>query len=264
MREGILRAGGVQGIKLLLTKDGERADLRGAFVVEASPGPGAAGAIALTYLVESLNPLKLGEVRSPYFPHISLVDEGVAMPPRMELYLYEGAGSKLVIILRNFPVDSSEGSYLIARELYRFLRERGATSYCLLSSSRITGEAGVYVVSSNPEDARIFLNSGARLSPSLEMLPADKLSSYMLMLYSREGGSACVLISEVLSYFPDPMAAKRLLEVLSKALGFEVNLDKLDKEIEKQKRVLEELQRGYGQLFPPREQKPTKEPFYIG
>lgn len=254
----------VQGVKLILTEDGGRADLSGAYVVEASPGPGAAGAIALNYLIESLDMKKLGEVRSPYFPHISLVDEGVATPPKIELYLYESRGVKLVIISRSFPVDSSEGSYLVARELYRFLWERGAANYCLLSSSRVTGESAVYVASAKPEDARVFLNSGARPSPNIEMLPIDKLSSYMLMLYSRSSGSACLLISEVLSYFPDPMAAKRLLEVLSKALGLKVSLDRLDREIEKQKRMLEELQRGYGQLLPQREEKPTREPFYIG
>lgn len=263
MKGDDLKASRLQDVKIVLTREGETADLKGAYVLEASPGPGAAGSIAINYLVESLKPLKLGEVRSPHFPHISMVTEGLAKPPRIELYLYENQGLKLVLISRNFPVDSVEGSYLIARELYSFLKQRGAASYCLLSSSRITGESAVYVASPNPENARIFLNSGARVSPNLEMLPIDKLSSYLLTLYSREG-KGCLLISEVLSYFPDPMAAKRLLQVVSKALGFEVNLERLEKEIEKQKSILEELQKGYGQLFQPREKKPTREPFYIG
>ncbi len=263
MRDNGLKAGRLQDVEIVLTRDGENVDLKGAYVLEASPGPGAAGSIALNYLVETLKPLKLGEVRSPHFPHISLVSGGLAKPPRIELYFYENSGLKLILISRNFPVDTVEGSYLIARRLYSFLKERGAVNYCLLSSSRITGESAVYVASTSPENARIFLNSGARISPNLEMLPIDKLSSYMLMLYSREG-KACLLISEVLSYFPDPMAAKRLLQVLSKALGFEISLERLEKEIEKQKSILEEIQKGYGQLFQPKEKKPTREPFYIG
>lgn len=263
MRNGVLKAGRLRDVEIVLTKDEENVDIEGAYVIEASPGPGAAGSIAVNYLVETLKPLKLGEVRSPHFPHISLVSEGLAKLPKIELYFYENSGLKLILISRNFPIDTVEGSYLIARKLYSFLKERGAVNYCLLSSSRITGESVVYVASANPENARIFLNSGARISPNLEMLPIDKLSSYMLMLYSREG-EAYLLISEVLSYLPDPMAAKRLLQVISKALGFEISLERLEKEIEKQKTILEELQRGYGQLFQPEEEKPTREPLYIG
>ena len=253
-----------EDVRLILTEEGERADLKGAYVVEASPSPGAAGAIALNYLIENLNPVKLGEVRSAHFPHISMVDEGLASPPKIELYLHQDKDVKLVIISRNFPVDSNEGSYIVARRLHGFLTERGALNYCILSSSRITGEPAVYVASPRPEDARIFLNSGARLSPSLEMLPLDKLASFMFLLYSRDGGAACLLISETVSYFPDPVAAKRLLQVISKALGIEVNLDKLDQEIAKHRRLLEDLQKGYGKLIPTREEKPSREPFYIG
>ncbi len=253
-----------EDVRIILTDEGRRADLRGAYVVEASPSPGAAGAIALNYLIENLKPLKLGEIRSAHFPHISIVDDGLASPPKIDLYFYRDKDVKLVIVSRNFPVDSSEGSYVVAKKVHEFLVSRGAVNYCLLSSSRITGEPAVYVASHDPEDARIFLNSGARLSPNIEMLPLDKLASFMFLLYSRNGGAACLLISETVSYFPDPVAAKRLLQVISKALKIEVSLEKLDQEIEKHKMLLEDLQRGYGKLIPTREEKPSREPFYIG
>lgn len=252
-------------VKIVLTEEGEEADLRGAHVIESSPSPGAAGFIAINYLVESLKPVKLGEVKSPHFPQISLVNEqGIASPPRMEMYLHEDGGTKLLLILRNFPIESSEGSYVVARELYRFLKERGVASYYLLSGSRILGEPAVYVASTSMDRVKPLLDSGAKPTPNLDNLPVDRLSSYMLMFFSREGGAAYLLIAEVVSYFPDPLAAKKLLQVLSRALKFSVDMEKLDIEIEKQKRMLEEFQRGLGHLLPGKEEHPTKEPFYIG
>ena len=41
-------------------------------------------------------------------------------------------------------------------------------------------------------------------------------------------------------------------------------MNRLDKEIEKQKKMLEEFQRGLGHLLPGKEERPTKEPYYIG
>lgn len=252
------------GVEIVLTEAGENADLRGAHVIEASPSLGAAGLIAINYLVETLNPIKIAKVKSLHFPHVSIVDEGLASHPSINLYLHRDGDLKLVFISRNFPIESEEGGYLIASELHRFLVERGAVNYYLLSSSRITGERAVFVASLNPDDARCFLNSGARMLSNLDNIPADKLSSYLLMLYMKDPGHACILISEVVTYFPDPISAKMLITVLAKGLGFRVNLEQLDEEIEKHRKILEEVQKGYEQMLQRQREKPTREPFYIG
>ena len=252
------------GVKIVLTEAGERADLRGAHVIEASPSLGAAGLIAINYLVETLKPVKIAEVKSLHFPHVSIVDEGLASHPSINLYLHRDGDLKLVFISRNFPIESEEGGYLIASKLHRFLVERGAVNYYLLSSSRITGERAVFVASSNPDDVRRFLDSGARILSNLDNIPADKLSSYLLMLYMRDTGHACILVSEVVTYFPDPISARMLITVLAKGLGFKVDLERLDEEIEKHRRILEEVQKGYERMLQKQRERPSREPFYIG
>jgi len=247
-------------VKIVLTEAGERADLRGAHVIEASPSLGAAGLIAINYLVETLKPVKIAEVKSLHFPHVSIVDEGLASHPSINLYLHRDGDLKLVFISRNFPIESEEGGYLIARKLYRFLVERGAVNYYLLSSSRITGERAVFVASSNPDDMRGFLDSGARMLSNLDNIPADKLSSYLLMLYMRDTGH----VSEVVTYFPDPISARMLITVLAKGLGFKVDLERLDEEIEKHRKILEEVQKGYERMLQRQMERPSREPFYIG
>jgi len=253
----------IDDVKIILTEDGKNADLRGAHVIDATPSAGAAPTIAVNYLIENLKPVKIAEVKSPHFPHVSVVNEGVASQPRIELYMYEDSKIKLLFILRNFVIESAEGSYAIADKLYRFLMERGALNYYLLTGLKITGERGVYVASSDPSDVRTFLESGARLLRELESIPADKLSSYLLFFYSRKTGKAWLLVTEVVPYFPDPAAAKELLQVLSRALGFGIDLDKLEEEIAKQKEILEEFQKDYERMLQERVKR-DREPLYIG
>lgn len=250
-------------VKIILTEAGRSADLSGAHVIDASPSAGAAPTIAVNYLVESLKPVKIAEVRSLHFPHVSLVSEGVAAQPKIELYMHEDSKVKLLLIMRNFMIDSNEGGYLIADKLHQFLIEKGALNYYLLAGLRITGERGVYVASADPNDAKVFIESGARVIKNLENLPADRLSSYLLFFYIKRTKKAWLLVTEVVPYFPDPVAARDLLQVLSKALGFTVNLEKLEQEIEKQKAILEEFQKDYEKMLHEK-RKRGKEPFYIG
>ncbi|MDW8021663.1 MAG: PAC2 family protein [Nitrososphaerota archaeon] len=252
-----------QEVRIILTKQGGNIDLRGASVIDASPSAGAAPLIAINYIVENLKPIKIAEVKSLYFPHVSLVNGGVAASPKIELYMYEDAGVKLLFIVRNFVIDSLEGGYAIADKLYRFLAERGACNYYLLTGLRMTGERATYVASVDPEDTRRFIESGARLIQDLENVPADKLSSYLLFLYLTRSGKAWILVAETVSYFPDPIAARELIQVLSKGLGFRIDLEKLDEEIEKQRILLEEFQKDYERMLQ-EGGKRDKEPFYIG
>lgn len=254
----------LEDIKIILTKEGEEADLSGSSLIESSPSPGAAGFIALTHLIEFLRPVKICEVRSPHFPQVSLVnDEGLASQPKIEIYFFD-KDIKLLIMLRNFPIESSEGSYLVARKLYEFFKERGVRAYYLLSSSRILGESNVYVASTSIDNAKKLIEAGAKLSPNLDTLPVDRFGAYMLSFFARNGDLAFLLISEVYSYLPDPASAKRLLEVLSKALKLKIDMEKLDVEIQKQRKLIEEFQRGFGEILPEKEEQPSREPYYIG
>ncbi|MEM4189299.1 MAG: PAC2 family protein, partial [Candidatus Caldarchaeum sp.] len=98
-------------------------DLEGAVFIEGSPTAGAAGILAANYLKDVLNGVLVGEVVSPHFPQISIIDEeGIASRPKLELYLVNAKGVKLLVAGRAFPVEGTEGSYEVASKLYEFFR----------------------------------------------------------------------------------------------------------------------------------------------
>ncbi|GBC68814.1 hypothetical protein HRbin01_00499 [archaeon HR01] len=244
----------------------DNADIRGAVFVEASPTPGAAGIIALNYLVETLNGSPVLEIISPHFPQVSIIDEkGIASRPKVEVYLVQAGGRRLLFMSRTFPVESNEGSHEIARTLFRYLSSRNVGEYVVLASGRVTGDRSVLYSSNSSEGSKTLMAAGAKPSPSLDSLPVDRLTGFLMNFFARAGGKVSLLISDTSSYMPDHIAARRLLEVFSKTYGIEVDFGKLDAEIEKQRQLMREAeQMGLGTGGEARNERYQREPFYIG
>ncbi len=245
-------------------------DLEGAVFIEGSPTAGAAGILAVNYLREILDGVLVGEVVSPYFPQISIIDEeGIASRPKLELYLVKVKGLKLLLAGRVFPVEGNEGSYEVASKLYEFLNMHKISEYIVLASGRLSGDGGVYVSTTNLNHSKKLLEAGAKQAPSIENLPVDRTSGFLMLFFARDKRKVSMLFSDTVSYMPDHLAAKKILEVVSRYLNFEIDFTKLDREIERQNRMMQELEQlGYmGKQLTGEEggeEKRSREPFYIG
>jgi len=244
-------------------------DLSGALIYEAAPTSGAVGLIAISFLIDTLKAKKIGGIYSPFLPHVSLVDDhGVASTPAGELYLYENKGqqNKILFLVRNFPVEEKEGGYIMAKVIYDFCDGHGVSKYGFLGGVKITEKDDVHAASNQPNLLDNLLKLGATPIKDLEELPLDRLSGFLLKMFSQHGKEAFILLSESSSYLPDPLAAKQLLRVVAKIIGIELDLSRMDEEIDKYKRMREELERTFiSRLMPPKKrEKPRKEPSYIG
>jgi len=241
-------------------------DITGALFIEASPTPGAAGVIACSYLVEVLGGVRVLEILSPHFPQVSIINErGIASRPRVELHLVKAGGVKLLIMTRTFPVESNEGSHEIARTLYDYLSTKNVSEYLVLASGRVTGDRSVLVTSTDQANLGLLIAAGAKTSPSLDTLPVDRLTGFLMAFFARDRKRISLLISDTSSYLPDHLAARKLLEVLTKAVNIELDFTRLDSEIERQRRLLQEAEQlGFGAGRDVRDDRSPREPFYIG
>ena len=240
-------------------------DLSNAILIEASPTPGAVGLIAGNFLLENLKSKKLVEITSPYFPQISMIDDnGIASMPKIEMHLIKINNVKIVLMMRNFPVDSNEGSHILAKKIYDYVSSKKISSYFVLASGRIAGERTTYISSTKIDYVKGILSAGAKLSPSLDSLPVDRLTGFLMMLFARENKGVYLLFADTPSYLPDPIAAKKLLEILTKSLQIELDLSKLEEEIERQRKAMEEIEQGLAGLETEQRRPTSREPFYIG
>jgi proteasome assembly chaperone (PAC2) family protein len=99
----------------------------------------------------------------------------------------------------------------------------------------------VYVAATTQNLLDHALNSGAKLGKSGS--PIVGTAGLILGLAGFKKIEALCLLGETRGYMPDPLAAKSVLEVLSLAFNFEIDLEGLNEEITKAETMVARLQK---------------------
>ncbi|MCS7143234.1 MAG: PAC2 family protein [Aigarchaeota archaeon] len=227
-------------------------------VIEVAPSVGVIGLLLANILVESLESEKVAEVYSPYFPQVSVVNnEGVSSLPKIEIYaLHPKKGKDIVLISRNFPIEGTTEGAEVSSLIFNYLHGLGQGELVTITSGRVTGTGDVFAASNSIEQSRQLVKFGAKIAPSIDNLPLDKLSSSLMLNYMISSRPVYLIISDTTSYVPDLMLVKKTLSVLTNFLKIEVDTTKLDQEIKHQQELLEEFTKsmsepGRGTGLPP-------------
>jgi len=233
-------------------------------VIDAGGGPGVVALIVSSILQESLDTVKTAEILSPHFPQVTLINgEGVASPPKVEVFLARPKTSQktaLIIITRNFIVEATEVGEEVSELLMKYLSRLRVNSSVIITSGRVTASGDLYVSSTDLDRVRRLLKLGAKVAANTDTLPVDRLTSSLMLRLHLRSIPMDILISDTLGLAPDLASAKRVLTVLSEYFGIQIDTSRLDEEIEKQRRFLEEASK----LFEGLEREGGEKPSYIG
>ncbi len=211
-------------------------------IVEGLPGLGSVGKIVALYLIRQLEAKKIATLYSPHFPYYALIDKyGVARLPKNDLYLSKQNNLELVIITGDCQPQTAYGQYEVANKI---------VSYAKKYSAKLIITVGGYSSSERTEPKIVGAASGTELVDKLTSLnvlvnktgiPIVGVAGLILALAKSRGVDAMCLLGETIGYVPDPRTAKSVLAVLSKLLKISINMDKIDKEIERMKRIEEKI-----------------------
>jgi len=211
-------------------------------IVEGLPGLGSVGKIAALHLIRQLGAKKIATLYSPHFPYYALIDQrGVARLPKNDFYLSKNTDLELVIITGDCQPQTTYGQYEVANQI---------VSYAKKYAAKLIITVGGYSSSERTEPKIVSAASKTELVDRLTSLdvlvdktgiPIVGVAGLILALARPKGVDAICLLGETIGYVPDPQAAKSVLEALSKLLKITVNMDKIDKEIERMKRIEEKI-----------------------
>ncbi|RMF88899.1 MAG: proteasome assembly chaperone family protein [Methanobacteriota archaeon] len=252
----------------------ERPELKDPVLIEGLPGIGQVGKIAAEYLIERLKARRFALLHSYDFPPQVLVKmDGVVESMRNEFYYHRGGSRDLILVTGNTQAATNEGQYRLSEKILDLAEELGCSMIYTL---------GGFGVGRNVEKPRVYgavndeglIHSLEPLGVVLERSGVGHIigaSGLLLGLGSLRGMAGICLMGETSGFYVDPGSAKAVLEVLTKHLGMDVDLEGLEKrarDIEKmtaeaaemEKRILEEM----GALTQP-EPMPDKDQMrYIG
>ncbi len=243
-------------MKETFIKETAEIESRNAVLIEGFPGMGIVGRITTRYLIKQLGAKRFAELYSPHFPYYVLVNKkGNVRLLRAEFYFWQNTTGEndLILLTGDSQAQTIEGQYEVAKNILDFAQKLGVKTAITIGGYRQEAEEKpeVIAVSTSPELLKKALSAKAVASPPGN--PIVGTAGLLLGLAKFTEMNALCLLGETRGYLPDPRAAKSILEVLQRILGFKIDLTGLEKEIAKSQEIvarmkeIEEKRESYAQ-----------------
>jgi uncharacterized protein (TIGR00162 family) len=231
-------------MKKTIIKELKKIELTNPILIEGFPGLGMVGSIATQYLVRQLKAQKLATLYSPHFPYHVIVDKkGSARLLRGEFYFLknETGENDFIFLTGDSQAQTIEGQFEVANSILNFAEKKKMKTIITIGGYRNEVENSPKVVAVSTNSALFKKALKAKAVTSDAGTPIVGTAGLLLGLAKFRKIDAICLLGETRGYLPDPKTAKSVIEVLQGILGITVNLEGLDKEIERSKEILDRM-----------------------
>jgi uncharacterized protein (TIGR00162 family) len=218
--------------------------LESPILIEGLPGLGMVGRIAIKYIIKQLNAQQLGLLYSPHFPYYVVVNKkGSVRLLRGEFHFWKNpGGSDLILFTGDSQAQTVEGQYEIAEAILDYAKKQNVSSIITLGGYRKEAGESPKVVATASDESILSKAVEADALPSPPGNPIVGTAGLLVGMARFRKLPALCLLGETRGYLPDPKAAKSLLLVLQKMLRISLDLNDIEKEIEKSNGILERMQ----------------------
>jgi hypothetical protein len=205
-------------------------------LIQGLPGLGFVGKIAADFLIDNLKPVKLAELYSSY---IALPDgdlgvrvelDGTFELPKYEFYAYERESQSLVILTGEIqPV--SWGQYAIAARVLDYADKLGCDTVVALGGHIMQGRRSdvVYAIGGTKQIIEELQKQRVQLAQAGAVKGAFGV---LLGLAQRRNIRCFGLLGATPGTYPDLVAARNVLRVLSNMYRLPTALEEIDKKIQ--------------------------------
>ena len=224
----------------------EGVEPKSAVLIEGLPGLGMVGKIATEYLVKQLGARRIAELYSPHFAYYVMVNKQGSVRLLRSVFHYwknEKGKKDLLMLTGDSQAQTIEGQYEVADAILDFAHKKNVKLVVTIGGFRreVKDEPQILVCATSPGLLDRALEAGAKDSPSGH--PIVGTAGLLTGLAKFRKMDAICLLVETPGYLSDPGAAKSVLKVLKKMLGFNLDLSGLDKEILKSEHIEERMKR---------------------
>ncbi len=215
------------------------------------PGIGNVGSLVGQHLKSELKAKKFATLYSPHFPHqvIMLPSGKIRIVNNRFYHVPMSKGKKLkndiIILVGDFQAMTSEGQYEINDKIVRFFKKLGGKTIYTIggynTSKNYIQNPKVFGVATNQKVINKLKTKGIIFGQAAGMIFGS--AGLIVAFAKKHGMDAACIMGETGFLDIDANSAKAVLEVLTKLLDIEVNLDDIDnirKETNKMLKTLEE------------------------
>ena len=200
-------------------------------LIEGLPGVGNVGKIAADFLAEKLEAKHFATVLSKHFPPQVLINnEGVGIMASNELFYVKDVGEShldVIFLLGDFQAATAEGQFLVCNEMMNeiFLRYDVSTVFTLggYGTGKMVDDAAVLGAATDTETRDKLAPYGVTFRPGDPAGGIVGASAVLLGLAQFHGIEGACIMGETSGYLVDYKSASKVLDVLEKLLGTEVD-----------------------------------------
>ena len=224
----------------------EKVEPKNPVLIEGLPGQGMVGKIAVEYLAKQLESRKIAELYSPHFAYYVLVNKaGAVRLLRSEFHYWrnERGGNDLILLTGDTQPQTIEGQYEVADAILGFAEQNNVKMILTIGGYRTEAKAEPQVFMSATSQELLSKASEIGVKSSPPGSPIVGTAGLLIGLAKLRNLEAACLLAETPGYLPDPKAAKSVVKVISRMLGFDVDLSGLDNEITKSEQIEERMRR---------------------
>lgn len=200
-------------------------------LIEGLPGVGNVGKIAADFLAEKLEAKHFATVLSKHFPPQALINnEGIGIMASNELFYVKDVGEShldVIFLLGDFQAATAEGQFLVCNEMMNeiFLRYDVSTVFTLggYGTGKMVDDAAVLGAATDTETRDKLAPYGVTFRPGEPAGGIVGASAVLLGLAQFHGIEGACIMGETSGYLVDYKSASKVLDVLEKLLGTEVD-----------------------------------------
>ena len=221
-----------------------RPNARNAVLVCGLPGSGYVGKLAADHLVSVFKLKKVAEYTSEDFPpQVNVKEDGTVEPLKGELFFAStGKEQGLFVFTADAQPTTSDGEYELSDAVVSLAKKFGVKKVYTLAAY-ITGSFStspkVYGAATSKEMLDSISEKGATLMKDGGI---SGMNGLMIGIAALRGLQGACLLGETSGYVVDAGASKSVLEVLSKALGVQIDTSELKQKAEETQKVISQLQ----------------------
>lgn len=203
--------------------------LRDPILVSGLPGIGFVGNIAAVHIIRKLSAERFGEIFSPHFQDaVYSTVNGSFRRPIIEFHVcgLPNNDRDLIILYGNTQPLTNYGQYEVSQKVLDQVYELGCRSIISLAGLKqeyVGKQPRVFCVASGFEQMEKVLPKGVNPLQG----EVYGMAGLLVGLSRLKGMHGICLLSETLGIFPDPSAAKAVLEKLSSIYGFHLDISDL-------------------------------------
>ncbi|ABR55818.1 proteasome assembly chaperone family protein [Methanococcus aeolicus] len=232
-------------VKITTKKIMDIEPLKDAILIEGLPGIGHVGLITAEHIIHEFKGEKFMELYCDDFPPQVLVNpDGTVSSMNIEFYAVKEP-MPMIVVVGNTQALSPAGQYQLSQKIVEIGVEYGATMTYTIG--------GFGTGTLNEELPKVFVASTSKeLSDKIKELGAEYrqdgggiigAAGLMLTFSKLNGLDAVCLMGETPGYLVDPKSARQVLELLSKIIGFEIDVKELEERAKEMEKFLEKIKK---------------------